>query len=210
MEELMTESTTYMIAFIGVLIGTLSDSLKVIIKAISNRIVNKINKSRMDNDKHELYNALDNHLAKLEYTTFSESKFKDTVIKDGERILWSTLMDRLKEMDVNVDLNEFNIKVEEFLIRIANFGDDLIAGGLPEKTVKVMAKPTFPVRMFIIGAIKRIIKDNIYDSNQEKLWVIQSLFLEYLNTHHDNTIKVLIHANGSLKGEKYKGTEYYN
>lgn len=205
MEELMGETSTYLIGLIGVLVGTLSDSLKQVIKAFATRLVTKINKSKMDNDKHELYNAIDNHLSKLEYTSFSTSLFKDTVIKDRERLFWCLLREELKGLNLDQSLVDFEADMNVVLDKVDSFKQYLVDEGMPEKVVDIMEKPVLVMKRFLVATAKRIISSNVYDTNSEKLWIIQSLYLEYINIHHEHTIEALVKANGSLQGEKYKG-----
>ena len=205
----MGDVTTAALAGVIIVIGAVFAVLSDVIKAWGKKLIRRLAKNDVVLSTHSIFHRIENHLKILEYTTYSTNPFKQAVIKEREKIFWETALAVFKGLLIdNIDDLEpeaFKTKLERALIELESYTDKLIKGGVSTKVIAVMEGSAIHIRLFVINLCDLVVGDNIYDTNSEKLWVIFTIYSEYIQTTHAKIIDSLVTANGSLIGEVYNG-----
>jgi hypothetical protein len=192
-----------------VLITAFFTASKDIFRAYVDRKLRSINRPVIDLSSHPIHRILKSHVDTLDYRVFTVNQFKQAVIVDREKIIWSIALScaaELAEKDVDkLTDSEFKLYIKQIVVKLHSSGDELRAAGMSDKTVNIMQAANYKTRQFVVNLVEAAIQDKIYDCNTQRVWVIFSIYAEYMQYAHTVSLDALISANGNLVGETYKG-----
>jgi hypothetical protein len=193
----------------GVILGATTLLFKDVIMAFGKRLTQKIEQPSIELKKHQVFQKLSQHLQLIPYKHYADNPYKQAVLKDREQIFWGCVSATLYEMaDAHyskMSEEQFHDFVEQSIDSLSSYIQKLHDAGIPKKTIDCMEGAVIKTRVFVISLLNSIAKDEVFSSKEAKIWHFFTIYSEYLQYAHSNTIDVLIEANGSLYGESYKG-----
>jgi len=200
------------VALIGgatLLIGFFFQALKRVFNELILKLLRRIRKENIDFSLHPIHKVLKNEVQKTNYDRFSTNKYKQAVIQCHEKIVWTMAIEIFNELSVldirKMKSQEFRKIVDEKISRLNNYQEDLKLAGIPSKTIEVMMEVNLMTKSLINNLVESTLGDKVYDSNKERLWVIFTIYSEYLQYSNSMSIWLLSMANGNLYGEEFHG-----